>query len=118
MNPRFLLDEHLKRSIQAQLGEIHIRLIGDEGVPPRGTPDADILTWIERNSYILVTNNRTTMPKHLIQHLQAGRHVPGILCFSQRASIGTYIKELRRIWNAFEPDQYRDVIQYLPQRRR
>lgn len=118
MRPRFLLDEHLDRTIQAQLREIHIRLIGDKGVPPRGTPDPDILTWIEHNTCILVTNNRTTMPRHLIEHLQAGGHVPGILCFPQRTSIGTYIKELRRIWNSFTPEHYRDIIQYLPQRQR
>ncbi len=118
MRPRFLLDEHLRRVIQEQLPEIHVRLIGDEGVPPLGTSDPDILTWIEHNNYILITNNRTTMPRHLIEHLQAGGHVPGILCFPQRASIGTYVKELRRIWNAFEPEHYQDVIQYPPQRQR
>ena len=116
MRPRFLLDEHLSRAIQEQSPEIHVRLIGDEDVPPLGTPDPTILTWIERNNYILVTNNRRTMPRHLTEHLQAGGHVPGILCFPQRASIGTYIKELGRIWSSFNPEQYRDVVQYLPQR--
>ena len=118
MKPRFLLDEHFNRTLQGQLPEMHIRLIGDEGAPPLSTPDSDILTWIEHNNYILLTNNRATMPRHLIEHLQTGGHVPGILCFPQRTSIGTYIKELRRIWHSFEPDQYRDVIQYLPQRQR
>ena len=114
MKPRFLLDEHLKRAIQEQLPEMQVRLIGDAGVPPLATPDPDILTWIERNNYILITNNRTTMPRHLADHLQAGGHVPGILCFPQRTSIGTYIKELRRVWKSFRPEQYQDVIQYLP----
>ena len=77
MSPRFLLDEHLRRAIQEQLREMDVRRIGDAGVPPLGTPDPDILTWIQRNNYILVTNNRTTMPRHLTEHLQAGRHVPG-----------------------------------------
>ena len=114
MRPQFLLDEHLRRAIQEQLYEIQVRRIGDAGVPPLGTPDPDILTWIERNNYILVTNNRTTMPSHLAKHLQAGGHVPGILCFPQRTSIGTYVRELRKVWNAFAPGQYQDVIQYLP----
>ena len=114
MKPRFLLDEHLKRAIQEQLPDMHVRLIGDEGVPPLASPDPDILTWIERNNYILITNNRTTMPRHLTEHLQAGGHVPGILCFPQRTSIGTYIKELRSVWESFRTEQYQDVIQYLP----
>lgn len=114
MRPQFLLDEHLRRAIQEQLREMPVRLIGDVGVPPLGTPDPDILMWIERNNYILVTNNRTTIPRHLTEHLQAGRHVPGILCFPQRTSIGTYIKELRRVRDTFTPERYQDVIQYLP----
>lgn len=118
MKPRFLLDEHLKRAIQEQLPEMDVRLIGDEDVPPLGTPDPDILTWIQDNNYVLVTNNRTTMPRHLTEHLQAGGHVPGILCFPQRTSIGTYIKELRRIWKFFTPEYYQDVIQYFPQNKR
>ena len=118
MRPRFLLDEHLRRAIQEQLHEMHVQRIGDEGVPPLATPDPDILTWIERNNYILITNNRTTMPIHLADHLQAGGHVPGILCFPQRTSIGTYVNELRRVWNSFTPEQYQDVIQYLPQEKR
>lgn len=118
MKPRFLLDEHLTRAIQEQLPEIQVRLIGDEGVPPLGTPDSDILTWSEQHNYVLITNNRSTMPKHLTDHLQAGGHVPGILCFPQRTRIGTYITELRRIWNTFKPDQYRDVIRYFPEKKR
>lgn len=118
MKPRFLLDEHLKRAIQEQLPEMPVRLIGDEDVPRLGTPDPDILTWIEDNNYVLVTNNRSTMPRHLTEHLQAGGHVPGILCFPQRTSIGTYIKELRRIWESFTPEHYQDIIQYLPQNTR
>ena len=110
MRPQFLLDEHLSRAIREQSPEIHVRLIGDEDAPPLGTPDPAILTWIEHNNYILVTNNRKTIPRHLTEHLQAGGHVPGILCFPQLASIGTYIKELRWIWNSFNPEQY------LPQR--
>ena len=118
MRPRFLLDEHLSRAIQEQLPEMHISRIGDEGTPPFGTPDPNILAWIEHNNYVLVTNNRTTMPKHLTEHLQSGRHVPGILCFPQRTPIGTYIMEIRGIWSSFAPEHYRDVIRYFPQRQR
>ncbi len=118
MRPRFLLDEHLKHAIQEQLPEMHVRLIGDEDAPPLGTPDPDILVWIEHNNYILITNNRTTIPSHLTEHLQVGGHVPGILCFPQRTSIGTYVKELRRIWNAFTPERHQDVILYLPEKKR
>ncbi len=47
MIPRFLMDEHLARAIQQQFEDLHpgmeVRLMGDEGVPERGTPDPGIL---------------------------------------------------------------------------
>jgi hypothetical protein len=35
--------------------------------------------WIEENQYILVTENRSTMPKHLSNHFTSRKHIPGIL---------------------------------------
>ena len=69
MKPRFLLDEHINRAIQRQLRRLDVRIdvlaIGDSGAPDAGTPDPDILDWLERNSYILVTRNRRTIPAYL-----------------------------------------------------
>jgi len=47
--------------------------IGMPGVPPSGTLDPEILLWCEGNDFILVTNNRKSMPVHLADHLAAGR---------------------------------------------
>jgi hypothetical protein len=83
MKPRFLLDEHINRAIQRQLRrqtpELEILAIGDPGAPSAGIADQDILNWIEENQYILVTENRSTMPKHLSNHFTSGKHIPGIL---------------------------------------
>ena len=69
MKPRFLIDENINRAIQRQLRrqvpELEILAIGDPGAPPAGMADEGILPWIEENQYILVTENRSTMPKHL-----------------------------------------------------
>lgn len=78
----FLLDEHIGRRLQRALrlhsAEIIVWRIGELGVPTRGTLDPAILAWCEANGFVLVTNNRSTMPVHLRDHLEAGRHVPGI----------------------------------------
>jgi len=80
--PRFLLDEHINRAIQRQLrrldAQVQVLAVGDAGAPPSGIPDPDLLIWIEENGYILVTENRRTLPSHLADHYAAGRDVPGI----------------------------------------
>ena len=118
MRPRFLLDEDMDPEVREQLhkkeSEMEIVAIGDPGVPPKATPDAVILEWIERNNYILVTNNRRTMPGHFRDHLRTGNHVPGILIFGKKHPIKAIMAELKLIWGASEAQEYLDKIEYLP----
>lgn len=68
MSIQYLLDEHIPLLYRTQLvrrvPELTVRIIGDPDAPPRGTLDPDILIWCEIHNFILVTNNRKSMPKH------------------------------------------------------
>ncbi len=114
----FLLDEHVPLAIQAQLSRIEpairVYVVGAEPSLPKGTPDAEILRWIEARGCMLVTNNRATIPVHLRTHVAQGRHVPGIVQLPRRMNIGIILEDLLLIWNAGQPDEFRDQIVYLP----
>jgi hypothetical protein len=76
--PCFLLDERIPRAIARGLHHrepgIRVFVIGGPEAPTPGTPDPDLLCWIEERGCLLVTNNRATMPPvHLRNHLAAGR---------------------------------------------
>ena len=118
MKPRFLLDEHVNRAIQRQLRRLDARIevlaIGDPGAPSAGTSDPDLLIWLEKEGYILVTENRSTMPMHLVDHYAAGRHVPGVFWIRPRAGLGAIIEELYLIWYASEADEYQDRTLFIP----
>ena len=92
MKPRFLLDEHINRAVQRQLRRlqpnIDVLAIGDPGAPEPGTLDPEILNWLEEHGYILVTENRSTMPKHLHDHFAADRHLPGLFWLRPGIGIG------------------------------
>ncbi len=117
MKPRFLLDEHVNRAIQRQLRRsdprIEVLAIGDPGAPPAGTSDPDLLRW-EENGYILVTENRSTIPDHLSEHFAAGRHIPGLFWIRPGIGIGRIIEELYLIWHASTADEYRDRPLFIP----
>ncbi len=102
MRPRFLLDEHVNRAIQRQLRRldpcIDVLASNDPAAPPAGTSDSDILLWIEKSGYILVTEKRSTIPGHLAEHIAAGRHIPGIFWIRPHASLHSIIEELYLIW--------------------
>ncbi len=118
MKPRFFLDEHMDPAIQRQLRrlnlEIEINRIGEPGVPSAGTPDPEILDWLEQNNYLLVTGNRRTMPVHLADHLNSGKHIPGILLLRGAISLGELVEDLLLIWYASEVEEYTDKISFIP----
>ncbi len=116
--PGYLIDENLTVTIALQLRRhapyLSVLAIKEAGAPPKGMLDPEILIWLETNNYRLVTNNRTSMPNHLSDHLAAGRHIPGILVIANPLNIGELIQELILIWQISFPDEYRDQIIYLP----
>ncbi len=63
---------------------------------------------------MLVTNNRTSMPPHLTDHVAQGRHVSGIFIMNPNMSRGDTIEELILIVATSEVDEYQDSIRYLP----
>ena len=115
---KYLLDEHvnpvLRQAIHHRWFEIVVWRIGDPGAPSRGTPDPEILLWCEANGFTLITNNRTSMPVHLRSHLAAARHIPGIFILNNRMSISETAEELATIWWAAKPDEYVDLVTFLP----
>ncbi|MYK17497.1 hypothetical protein F4055_04905 [Candidatus Poribacteria bacterium] len=115
---RFLLDEDTSHVIRDGLirrhPDVEIRVIGGAGVPPLGTKDKEILEFLEREAYILISSNRNTMPIHLEAHLQEGRHIPGILLLRPRFSYREIIDTLELILFAGVPEDLRDRVVYIP----
>jgi Domain of unknown function (DUF5615) len=100
--------------MRSKQAELIIRVIGEPSVPIKGTKDPEILEWCEEYEFILVTNNRKSMPVHLKDHLQANRHIPGIFILNANLSIGQNIEELVLIAECSFANEYRDRIIHLP----
>ncbi len=118
MTLQYLLDENVDPTYKAQLHRrnpnIVMWVVGEPGVPARGTLDPEILLWCEEHNFLLVTNNRTSMPVHLADHIAEGRHVPGIFILNPKLSMGQNIGELILIAEGSFDDEYQDQIVNLP----
>ncbi|NER52094.1 MAG: hypothetical protein F6J92_36725 [Symploca sp. SIO1A3] len=118
MTIQYLLDEHIASLYRTQLMRqapyLVVRMIGDPDAPPKGTLDPEILIWCETHDFILVTNNRKSMPTHLTDHLAEGHHIPGIFVIDLSSNIGETLAELIIIAGASFPQEYQDRIEYLP----
>jgi hypothetical protein len=113
-----LLDEHVPSFYRVQLRRhqpaLKIWMVGEVGAPPKGTLDPDLLIWCEEHDFLLVTNNRSSMPQHLADHLAANRHVPGVLVLRRDVTIGQIIECLRVIAEVSVPEDFWDRIEFVP----
>ncbi|MDF5736011.1 MULTISPECIES: DUF5615 family PIN-like protein [unclassified Nostoc] len=118
MTLKYLIDENINplypNQIRLREADIMIKVVGESETPPKSTLDPMILCWCEENNFVLVTNNRTSMPGHLLDHIVVNRHIPGIFILNPNLSIGENIEELIIAALASEEDEYQDRIVYLP----
>ena len=80
----------------------------------KGTLDPEILLWCEEYNFILVTNNRKSMPVHLADNIAQTHHIPGIFILNSNLSIGQNIDELIIIAEGSFEGEYQDQIIHLP----
>ena len=114
----YLLDENvnprLRRALKGRSPELVVWRAGDPGAPPLHTDDPTILKWCASNGFVLVTNNRTSMPLHLRDHLASGEHVPGIFILHPIMTLGETADELALVHEATDAAEYADRLHYLP----
>jgi hypothetical protein len=108
------VDDALRKGLLLHWPDIVAWKVGDVGAPKRGTPDPAILLWCEKHSFSLITNNRTSMPVHLKDHLAASHHVPAIFILNPDMTMGETIDALAFLWAASGSEEYADQIRYLP----
>ena len=115
---KYLIDENVDPTYTNQLRRLNPDLfviaVGDITAPPKGTLDPEILLWCEYHDCILVTNNRKSMPVHLVDHIALEHHIAGIFILSPKLSLGENIEQLILIAEGSLDDEYQDRIEFLP----
>lgn len=115
---KYLIDENVDPIYTLQLRkrkpDLTVRAVGELGTPPKSTLDPEILLWCEEYDFILVTNNRSSMPVHLADHIANNQHIPGILILNADFSVGQNLEELILIAEFAFEKEYQDQIVFLP----
>jgi len=87
--------------------------VGDMPDLPPGTDDAALLLWAEGAGRILVSLDRSTLPRHLAEHLQAGHKSPGIFMVGRRTSVQQVVSFLVAAAYASDSAEWQDRVEYL-----
>jgi hypothetical protein len=118
MKIRFLLDENLSprliRALHRLNPAIDVLRVGQDGAPPLGTADPDLLRHLEITQLLLVTDNRTSMPEHLQEYWAQGGHLWGLVWIRPGTSLGRLAQELHLIWDASEAEEWLDRVEWVP----
>jgi hypothetical protein len=118
---RYLLDENqrgvlwhvIQRHNARGIDPIDAVRVGDTLDLPLGSADPAILHWAEREQRILVTFDKSTMGRHLVDHLAAGNHCPGIFMVPAESKPVEALEFLILAAYASDPVEWRDWIKYL-----
>ncbi|MGL5033864.1 MAG: DUF5615 family PIN-like protein [Microcystaceae cyanobacterium] len=102
------------KQLRRKMSDLVVWSVGEPNTPSKGTLDPEILLWCEAHDFILVTNNRTSMPTHLADHLAQDHHIPGIFILNSALSVGETIDELLLIVEFAWEGEYQDQIVHLP----
>jgi len=118
MKISFLLDENLSKQIKfavLRLNEnIDILCVGDSEAPPLGTPDPEILNYLEASQRMLITDNRKSMPGHLVDHWQEDKHIWGLFWVRPGTSIGQLVETINLLWETRSAQEWMDVVDWIP----
>jgi hypothetical protein len=118
MSIQYLFDENVDPAYVNQIRrpnpDLVVLAVGELTAPSKETLDPEILIWCEIHNFILVTNNRRSIPVHLTEHLEQNCHVPGIFILNSKLSIGQNIELLLLIYEASFDNEYQDIIYNLP----
>jgi len=119
---RYLLDENLRgplwRALQwhnsSGVYPLDVVRVGDPADLPLGIGDPDLLLWAEREQRILVTQDADSMPMHLVDHLTAGQHSPGVFMIRRHSTLPQIVSFLCDAAYASEASEWQDRIQFIP----
>ena len=118
MRVRFLLDENesprLKLATLRYNPTMDIVRVGKPSEPPLGTPDRDLLRYLEMSERAIVTSNRASMPGHITAHLSTDGHLWGFFWVRPDASIGRIARDLYLVWEVSEAEVWLDQFNWIP----
>jgi Domain of unknown function (DUF5615) len=115
---RFLADECVSHEIIDALREtesaVDIVFIGGPDMPPKGTPDPEVLQAAIERGRVLISGDRSTMTRHVAAHYRGGGHTAGVIFLKSGYLVGRYASDLHLIWFAMDAEECIDQTDFIP----
>ena len=120
---KLLLDENLRDdglwlAIQSRNAtepySLDVVRVGDAEVPPCATSDPEIIRWAATHGRLLVSLDKTTLPRHLHDHLAVSQVSPGIVLLPGGLPIPDIVDLLFLIAFITESAEWAKACRWIP----
>ena len=117
---RLLLDENMRadslwKAVQATMKAVPFDIVrvGDDG-PPLGIADVELVQWAAAEQRILISFDKRTLPKLLLDLVTSGHHTPGIVFMSRNLALSEMAEYLQLIAVSSSADEWADTCRFIP----
>jgi hypothetical protein len=112
----FLVDQNFNEDIVDGLTrrdpELEFVLIRDQDL--EAADDPTILAWAAEHGLVLLTHDRSTIPRFVYERIVNGLSTPGVFVVSSDMPVGAAVEELLLAAHCLSPDECRDRVIYFP----
>jgi len=113
---KFAADENfdgdILNGIRARLPDMDIVRVQDTSMYQ--SPDPKLLNWLADEERILLTHDVGTILGFVYERIRAGLPVPGVIEVKRSIPIGQAIEELEVMIGAGFPEDFENLVRYLP----
>lgn len=120
---QLLLDENLRdgglwSAISQHNAASDVKLevvrVGDPDGPPLGIRDPELIAWAAANGRVLVGLDKSTLPGHLADFLNAGNQSPGVIFLRSDLTRTDILELLTLIAHASEAAEWANTYRWIP----
>ena len=79
-----------------------------------GASDPAVLVWAAEAGRILISRDKATLTNFAYERIEKGLAMPGVIAFTRALAIGALLNELALIIECGEPEDFEDLIYYVP----
>jgi hypothetical protein len=105
-------DHRILRGLESQLPDLDFIVV--QYTEFRGAGDPQLLARAAEQNRILITHDLKTIPKFVYERVAAKLPTPGVIAVPDWMPIGQTIEELAILVACSEPNEFVDLVRYLP----
>ncbi len=106
------LNNHIVRGLLRRLPDLDLITVQQAGLT--GSPDLVVLEWAAGEARVLLTQDLSSMVRHALDRVSAGKNMPGLVAVPRSLGIGAAIEDIRLLAEVGDAHEVDSLVVFLP----